>query len=170
MPRLFSFEREVHATLDLMPFTVRRKLDLAGLKLSLAGWQTLPIADRRALTDAEVDDDASVASFAAALRAAAARVDAPLAPLPSRGLPPWRETTVPIVVAARLLELGAPIADAAWAALDDEARYALLNLSEKRRERGAPIGTGAAEAGAPGPAPHPERLRAALVELGLARG
>jgi hypothetical protein len=146
MARIFSFERELHATLDLMPLTVRRKLDLAGLKLSLAGWQALPIADRRALAGVEVDDDASVASFTATLRAATARVGAPLEPLSPRGLPAWRTPTLPPGLCARLLELAVSLDDPAWARLDDEARYALLKLSDK----------------------HPDRLRIALVELGLA--
>ncbi len=73
MPRIFSFERELHATLDLMPLAIRRKLDLAGVKLSLDGWQAMAIADRRALVEAEVGDDASLAAFAASLRAAAER-------------------------------------------------------------------------------------------------
>jgi len=146
MPRLLSFERELYATLDLMPFTVRRKLDLAGLKLSLAGWQALPIASRRALADAEVDDDASVAAFTASLRAAAERVSALLQPLAAPGPPPWRVPTVPPAVQTRLLELGVRLENPSWAALDDEARYALLKLSER----------------------HPEHLGTALVELGLA--
>src|SRR5271170_7230074 len=142
MPRIFSFERELYATLDLIPLTVRRKLDLAGVKLSLAGWQALPIADRRALADATVDDGASVASFAAMLRAGALRAGASLEPLPPAGAPPWRSPTVPVTLRAQL-------DDATWAGLDDEARYTLLTLSEKRRD--------------------PERLGAALVELGLGR-
>ncbi len=144
MPRILSFERELYAALDLMPFTIRRKLDLAGLKLSLVGWQSLPLSDRRALADAEVDDDASVRSFAAALQAAAGHAGAKLQPLPPPGLAPWRSPAVPAAVRDGLLALGATLADADWAALDDEARYALLKLAGK----------------------HPERLRAALVELG----
>jgi len=147
MPRIFSFERELYATLDLIPLAVRRKLDLAGVKLSLAGWQALPIADRRALAGATVDDGASVAAFAAMLRAGTLCAGAALDPLPPAGAPRWRSPAVPAALRARLEELGAPLDDGTWAALDDEARYALLTLSEKRRE--------------------PERLGAALVELGL---
>jgi hypothetical protein len=138
LPRIFSFERELYATLELMPLGVRRKLDLAGVKLSLAGWQALPLTDRRALAEAEVDDEAQVAAFARALREAADRAGARLDPLPPAPCP-WRAPSVPPELQARL-------DGEAWAALDDEARYALLHLA-----RG----------------PHEERLRAALVELGL---
>ncbi len=147
MPRVFSFERETHATLDLMPFAVRRKLDLAGLKLSLEGWQALSLDARRALAAAEVEDEASVAQFTATLREVAEHAGARLDPLPDAA-PPWRVPAVPAALAAALSELGVALDDGTWAALDDEARFALVHLSVKRRE--------------------PERLRAALVELGLA--
>jgi hypothetical protein len=143
MPRIFSFEREVYATLDLIPLGVRRKLDLAGVKLSLAGWQALPLADRRALAEAEVGDEASIVAFGTMLREAAGRAGARLDPLPA-GPHPWRVAAVPP-------ELGGRVGDEAWAALDDEARHALLLLA-----RG-------------GSAAREERLRVALAELGLTK-
>jgi hypothetical protein len=154
MARIFSFERELYATLDLVPLAVRRRLDLAGLKISLAGWQALPDVDRRALADAAasgVDDDASVTAFAETLRAAAARAGVTLAHLPlPAGHWPWRGPTVPPVLGARLVELQATLDDATWSSLSDEDRYVLLKLADAKREH--------------------ERLRAALVELGLQPG
>jgi hypothetical protein len=146
MGTMFSFEQEMHATLDLMPFAVRRKLDLAGLKLSLEGWKALPLDDRRALRDAHVETAAEVAAFADLLRSAAARAGASLTPLfdvPAE--PPWRTRTVPVSLRARVEALGATLGDALWAALDDEDRYVLFRLAEKKRE--------------------PERLLAALREV-----
>ena len=153
MARIFSFERDVYATLELVPLAVRRKLDLACLKLSLRGWQALPLADRRALCDAPVDDGASVVAFASALRAASARAGVPLDELPDGGAP-WRSRSAPDAVRARGAALGAQIDDAAWAGLDDEDRYALVNLCRDRRAADDDHGR--------------DRLRAALVELGLA--
>ena len=63
MPRIFSFERELYATLSLMPLAVRRKLDLAGVKLSRRGWQAMPAAARRALAEVDVADEASLAAL-----------------------------------------------------------------------------------------------------------
>jgi hypothetical protein len=146
MRPVFSFERDLVATLDLMPLTVRRKLDLAGIKLPLEGWRALPLGDRRALVSAEVEGEASIAAFAATVREVAGRVGARLDPLPPAA-PVWREPAVPSAVRAALPALGASLDDETWAALDDDARFALVHLSVKRRE--------------------PERLRAALVELGL---
>src|SRR5690349_9810986 len=118
-PRIFSFERDIHATLSFMPLAVRRKLDLAGCKISLEGWRALPLDDRRALVDARVDDD--VRAFADALREAAARAGVSLQPI-AAGEPAWRGASVP----APLRET---IAGDAWLGLDDETRYVLLKLA-----------------------------------------
>jgi hypothetical protein len=141
---LFSFERELYAALDFMPLDVRRKLDLAGIKISLDGWRSLPLGDRRALAAAA--DDA----FGPALLASASRSGAAVAPLAAQGSPPWRSPAVPPALAARLAELEASLPDAAWAGLADGARYVLLRLASSPRDDG--------------------RLRAALGELGIACG
>jgi hypothetical protein len=94
-----------------------------------------------------VETDAEVAAFAALLRAATARAGVSLAPLPDLpATPPWRCATVPAPLRARIDALGAALDDEAWAELDDEDRYALFRLAEKKRD--------------------PERLEAALRELG----
>ena len=147
MGTIFSFDRDAHEALDLLPFAVRRRLDLAGVKLSLQGWQALPLDDRRALRDARVETDAEVAVFAARLQTAAARHQISLSPLPDLpATPPWRSTAVPAPLRARIEALGAALDDETWAALDDEDRYALFRLAEKKRD--------------------PGRLEAALRELG----
>jgi|ERR1019366_1849789 hypothetical protein len=46
MFRRFDFENEVYATLELVPISVRRKLDLAGVKLHLNQWQALSRTER----------------------------------------------------------------------------------------------------------------------------
>ena len=47
---LFSFEDD---GLEFIPLDVRRKLDLAGVKLSLSAWQRLSFEERRALVEAK---------------------------------------------------------------------------------------------------------------------
>ena len=46
MYKRFEFEGAIHDTLECVPMSVRRKLDLATLKISLAGWQALSRAER----------------------------------------------------------------------------------------------------------------------------
>jgi hypothetical protein len=130
MTIVLSFERESWERLDLVPLGIRRKLDLAALKISLAAWQALALDDRRLLRDLPGSDDAEIAAFAAALRAAAERAGVGIDPLREQTPPGWRTKDVPEPVRAR-----APALDpAAWRALDDEGRYVLLKLAEKRRE------------------------------------
>lgn len=46
MFRRFDFENEVYETLELVPMSVRRKLDLAGVKLHLNQWQAFSRTER----------------------------------------------------------------------------------------------------------------------------
>jgi hypothetical protein len=146
--RVFSFEREVLASLELIPLTVRRKLDLAGIKLSLEAWQALPLVDRRALVDVEVESDASVLAFDQRVAASLGRAGASASRFAAPASHPWRATTAPDAVRAKLAELGATLDDVAWPRLDDDARFALVHLVKDARCE--------------------DRLRAALAELGLA--
>jgi hypothetical protein len=111
--RRFGFEPD---DLDLLPLDLRRKLDLAGRKLSLAAWRALSVGDRQALCEAS--------------ETALASLDAP-AILPRA---PWREPAALERVAARAREIGVPFDPGRWATLDDSARHALHHLADPRRE------------------------------------
>jgi hypothetical protein len=170
MYRAFAFEGDIHRSLDCVPLSVRRKLDLAGGKISLAGWQALTRAERLALCHLPVEGDGDVAVYREVLQAFAARAGVPLKPLvdPDAEARVWNANVPPPQLAKRLAELAArlaagPTAPSAqpggagivldpprWRALDEEARYALFKLADPKRE--------------------PAKLHAALVELGLAPG
>lgn len=47
--RLFDFEADFSGDLRCLPMAVRRKLDLAGVKLKLVQWQGLRSPERRIL-------------------------------------------------------------------------------------------------------------------------
>ncbi|XYH96437.1 nitrate reductase associated protein [Sorangium sp. So ce1128] len=153
MYRQFALEGEVHVVLDCVPLAVRRKLDLAELKISLAGWQTLSRAERLALCHLPVDTDEEVAVYAEVLRGFAARAGVPLTPLADA--PVRRAAWDADAVSARLRDRLGP--DGALdggalgqlAKLTEEERYALFKLADPKRG--------------------PEKLRALLGELGLSR-
>ena len=69
----FAFEGDVHETLATIPLAVRRKLDLAGLKLSLAGWTALSRAERLAVCHLPVESQADLEVYREALRGFAVR-------------------------------------------------------------------------------------------------
>jgi hypothetical protein len=133
MYRQFAFEGVIHASLDCVPMAVRRKLDLAQLKISLAGWQALPRAARLALCHMPVDGPGDLPVYVEVLRDFAARSGAELKQLPAPDLA-WQSRDIPRDVATRSGEAAIPLDAAVWARLDEDARYALVKLADPKRE------------------------------------
>lgn len=149
MYRRFVFEGQVHELLDCVPLAVRRKLDLAGLKISLAGWQSLPRHERLALCHLPVDSRDEIAVYREALAGFAARAGADLKPIDVADPAAWSADRVPAEVSAHATEIGAPLDAAAWGELTEEERYCVLKYSDDRRR---------------------EKLAILLAELGLRAG
>jgi hypothetical protein len=152
MYKRFAFEGDIHDSLQCVPLSVRRKLDRAGLKISLEGWQRLLRAERLALCHLPVDSDHEIDVYREALRGFCERASVPLKRLEDANASSrtWNDPRVPASIAARVTELGASLTDRAWHSLDEESRYALLKLAPPER--------------------NPEKVRALLVELGLLPG
>jgi hypothetical protein len=146
----FSFEGDLHRTLEFIPLTVRRKLDLAGLKPSLAAWTALTRAEKLAVCHLPVDGPEDVEVYREAVQGFAHRAGKVIEPLEGGPVDPaaWGPSQFPASLAARLPETGARLSPQQWSGLSEEARYALVRLAEPRR--------------------NPEKLIAALRELGLA--
>src|SRR5918911_4286074 len=140
-----ELEGDLHRTLEFIPLAVRRKLDLAGLKLSLKAWTAMSRAERLAICHLPVDGEGDLDAYREALTGFAERAGHPVAPLEGGRIDPdaWSAARIPEDVAARApgVTLGQ------WSALPEEARYVLFRLAEARRS--------------------PEKLNAALRELRL---
>src|SRR6266849_344100 len=134
-----------HRTLEFIPPAVRRKLDLAGLKLSLKAWTAMARSERLAICHLPVDGPGDLEVYREALAAFAERAGHPVAPLEGGPLDgsAWGAARIPESVAARAPKLLL----AQWSALPEEARYVLFRLAEPRRA--------------------PDKLNAALRELRL---
>src|SRR5258705_5786573 len=132
----FAFEGDMHDTLECVPLTVRRKLDLVGLKISLAGWQTLPREERLALCHLPVDEAWEVAVYREIFEGFAARASVALSPLAHEEAERtrWNTPRPPEGVQARLDALGCVLEPARWASLDEESRYALVKMAEPKRD------------------------------------
>jgi hypothetical protein len=146
MYRRFEFEGDIHVSLDCVPLVVRRKLDLAELKISLAGWQALTRAERLALCHLPVDTDEELV-----VRGFAARAAVELSPLqePRLHRAAWSSAAVCARLRARLgadHDPGERVIDG----LTEEERYAIFKLAEPKRE--------------------PAKLVALLGELGIGPG
>lgn len=143
MTQVFAFEGPEIEALQWMPFEVRRKLDLSGVKLSLSAWEAMPLAARRELLSTPIDAAADVPRYhALALRLgqAAGKVE-PQPPVPFEERPWLRGDAV----FARVRALGLSLDEARWGGLPDLARYALHRLADPKKSQ--------------------DKLRAALAEL-----
>jgi hypothetical protein len=134
MYKRFAFEEDVHTSLACVPLAVRRKLDLAALKISLAGWQMLTRPERLALCHLPVDTKEDIAVYQEVLAGFAARASVRLTPL--EGSPTDRSAWSAEAVAVRLKDRlgGAPFDAARLRALDEESRYALFKLADPKRD------------------------------------
>jgi hypothetical protein len=152
MYKRFDFEGDIHDTLECVPLTVRRKLDLALLKISLEGWQALSLAERLTLCHLPVDGPGDLEVYVQVMRAFCARASVPLKPLAdlNAAARAWNASKLPPTLAERARALGAPLTDERWRSLDEESRYALLKLCDPKR--------------------NPLKIHALLVELGLLPG
>jgi len=119
MYKQFAFEGDIHQKLDCVPLCVRRKLDLAQLKVSLQGWQALPRAERLALCHLPVESNEEVAVYREVLADFCARAAVPLAPLQDADAAAraWNAREIPAALAARLQGLGVKLELDAWRAL-----------------------------------------------------
>jgi cyclic pyranopterin monophosphate synthase len=121
--KLYSFDVDGER-LDLVPLAARRALDHAGQKLSLPGWQSLALSQRRAL--AELGSEAKVDV------AAVARVAAAASPAPSTCesvVDPAREVPPPALVEA--YAAFGRLSTAVWLSLDSLDRYALQKVAAR---------------------------------------
>jgi cyclic pyranopterin phosphate synthase len=134
--KLYAFDVDGER-LDLVPLAVRRALDHAGWKLSLAGWESLDLDQRREL--ARLGSAATVDVAEVTRRVAQAK---PAATSCEVALDPAAEAPAPALVAA-FAPFGR-LSPAIWLSLDDLDRYALQKVAGRDK---------------------PERLRAAYAEI-----
>jgi len=116
-----------------MPLGVRRKLDIAGLKLPLEMWQALSFEERCKLCEEE-PDTLGAKPYAALVHALCRHRPGQLVELPALSTPrPWATPEAKARVLERSQAAGKPLSPAQWEKLDDERRYILWRLSEARR-------------------------------------
>ena len=126
----FDFEAEFYPTLERVPFHVRMKLDVAGVRVSLSTWRAFSPEERRALCHlpAETDEEKEVfAAFMAALAETRAGVEAERCPALDEDA--WAAATVPDSVAARSEVEGPPVTPAEWGRWVAHERYALYKTA-----------------------------------------
>lgn len=132
----FGFEADFTSDLRCIPMAVRRKLDLAGVKLKLQHWSELGEAERSKLL-AWPDDAAAIEALREHLLARTAGLSAGRAkelPRPG-GHDPWQQSDqLPEVLAASCAQLGIRLRARGWAELTELQRFALVKLSHPGHE------------------------------------
>jgi hypothetical protein len=131
----FTFEADFTGDLRCIPMAVRRKLDLAGVKLKLQHWSELNEAERHELL-AWADDAAAIEALRQHLLERSATLSAgPAKELPRPVGEAWQQATqLPDVLAASCRQLGLPVSRKTWAELDELQRFALVKLCHPGHE------------------------------------
>jgi hypothetical protein len=131
----FGFEADFTADLRCIPMAVRRKLDLAGVKLKLQHWSELGEDERSELL-AWPDDAAAIEALREHLLQRTTALSAGQArELPRPAGEPWQQADqLPEVLAASCAQLGLRVRADGWSALDELQRFALVKLSHPGHE------------------------------------
>jgi len=131
----FHFEADFTADLRCIPMAVRRKLDLAGIKLKLQHWSELGEAERAGLL-AWPDDPAAIEALRQHLQARTSALSAGQAKdLPRASAEPWQQADqLPEVLTTSCAQLNLELRSGGWAELTELQRFALVKLSHPGHE------------------------------------
>jgi hypothetical protein len=131
----FAFEADFTSDLRCIPMAVRRKLDLAGVKLKLVHWHGLEPQERQRLL-AWADDPSAIADLRVwLLERSCALPEGPAKPLEPARACDWQQSAqVPTVLRDSCQQLGLLLDATAWSGLSELQRFALVKLSHPGHE------------------------------------
>ena len=132
MIRKFEFEADIYESLNCLPMAARRKLDALGIKVHLAQWERFGRGERLMICHAPADSEEECSALRIFIEEVAiARTGSPpevLSEEARQSAYPPAHPTVTLIQNARAC--GVELDEQAWAALDDDQRYALLKLGD----------------------------------------
>jgi hypothetical protein len=140
MFRKFKFEEALYEALQDIPYSVRQKIDLAGLRLTTEAWRRLPPEERGVLCHISVRSQGEREVYRAFLILALSRLGLTPEVLEAERLREerarWEDPLhVPEEVAESSSRAGLPVAEDDWLMFDDTERYVLFRVSQEKPER-----------------------------------
>ncbi len=135
---LYPFESPATASLELIPLSVRYKLDCAEVKLHLPQWQALSVAERAQLLTMPCASHAEVRAYRELLNEMIDRHHAvPPTPRPLEGNEPWRETSRWPQVVAQQCEMQGIVLPSVerWKVVGEADRHALFVLGRSKHSQ-----------------------------------
>jgi hypothetical protein len=131
----FAFEADFTADLRCIPMAVRRKLDLAGIKLKLVHWSELAEAERQQLLAWQDSPEAVAALREHLLKRTRQLPTGQASTLPLPADEPWQQSQHwPEPVLASCRQLGLEPDARGWSRLSELQRFALVKLSHPGHE------------------------------------
>lgn len=131
----FQFEADFVDSLRCIPMQVRLKLDISGIKLSLAQWHQFSTAQRQQLVDMPCRTPAEIQQYRTTLQDwILSATGTPAKELSVPDSLPWETATVPDTVQQQAATFGCQISDAQWQQLKPVRRFALIKLSRPGHE------------------------------------
>jgi hypothetical protein len=135
MIRKFMFEAEIYESLNCVLMAARRKLDAVGSKLHLAQWKEPGLGDSLMICHAPADSEKEWNALISFIEEVAlARTSSPAKILSDDARrsanPHYRP---PQVLAQNASVAGVELDDQAWAALDEDQRYAPIKFGDSER-------------------------------------
>jgi len=135
MIRKFEFEADIYESLNCLPMAARRKLDALGIKVHLAQWEQFGRGERLMICHAPAETEEQRSALRTFIEEVAiARTGSPTQVLPEAArqsaYPPAHP---PLVLVQNARACGIELDGEAWAALDDDQRYALIKLGDTKK-------------------------------------
>jgi hypothetical protein len=126
----FAFERDFIGGWRCIPLCLRRKLDLAGIKLRLNHWLALPEQERQQLVAWDDSPAALEAMAVFLLERTAGMADGGVRPLAVPTAEPWQPSgSPPAELCESAASLGHPLLPHQWDGLSELERFALCKLA-----------------------------------------
>jgi hypothetical protein len=135
MIRKFKFETEIYESLNCLPMAARGKLDAVGIKLHLAQWEELGRGERLMIYHAPAASEEERSALRTVIEEIAlVRNGSPAKILSDDARRSANPPDHPPQVLAQHARVSrVELDEKAWAALDDDQRYALIKLGDSEK-------------------------------------